>query len=288
MPFRGSDKSRAQSPTFTSDAEVTRLRGRYLDLVKSALTHLLYRPLDVRFENAGYVVEDDEAMREAVVAEFSKKDFDWADVRADGRDWPRFAQTMVGMKRLDNVQYCVETALADGVPGDLIETGVWRGGVIILMRAILDAYADTDRVVFAADSFCGLPAPDDAYPADAKSRLHEAEPLAIGRDEVERNIGLYGLLDQRVRFLEGWFKDTLPSVAKNTWSVIRLDGDMYESTMDALTNLYPNLSPGGFLIVDDYTYEPCKRAVSDYRDAHGIREPIEMVDWLGAFWRRES
>ena len=88
--------------------------------------------------------------------------------------------------------------------------------------------------------------------------------------------------------LEGWFKDTLPTVADRTWAVIRLDGDMYESTMDALTNLYPQLSPGGFLIVDDYGFEPCRQAVADYRAAHGIDEPIEEIDWLGAFWRREQ
>ena len=70
------------------------------------------------------------------------------------------------------------------------------------------------------------------------------------------------------------------------FSLIRLDGDMYQSTMDALTNLYPRLSVGGFLIVDDYNFDPCKQAVTDYRDAFGIDDPIEMVDWLGAFWRR--
>jgi O-methyltransferase len=175
------------------------------------------------------------------------------------------------------------------VPGDLIETGVWRGGAVILMRAVLEAYGDRDRVVYAADSFAGLPAPDEAkYPADTGSRLHSAEPLAVPRGEVERNFGLYGLLDGQVRFLEGWFKDTLPTVADRTWAVVRLDGDMYESTMDALVNLYPRLSVGGFLIVDDYGFEPCRQAVTDYRDANGVDDPIESIDWLGAYWRRRS
>src|SRR4249919_4011075 len=145
MRLRGGARS-------SSDDEVARLRKRYLDLMKGALTHTLYRPMDVVFENAGYVVDADE-MRESVEAEFSRKDFDWAEIRADGRDWPRFAQTMVGLKRLENVQHCVEQALADDVPGDLIETGVWRGGVVIFMRAILEAYADPDRRVYVADSF---------------------------------------------------------------------------------------------------------------------------------------
>jgi O-methyltransferase len=140
--------------------------------------------------------------------------------------------------------------------------------------------------VYAADSFAGLPPPDAAYPADAESRLHTADVLAVPRSEVEQNLDLYGLLDDRVRFLEGWFAETLPTVADRTWSLIRLDGDMYQSTMDALVNLYPRLSPGGFLIVDDYQFDPCRQAVADYRAANGISEPVEEIDWLGAYWRR--
>lgn len=265
-------------------AEAARLRSRYLAIVRDALTHMLYRPIDVRFDLAAYSASDE--MREAVVGELSKEEFDWAAVRSEGRDYPFFAQTMVGAKRLENVQRCVETALADGVPGDLIETGVWRGGVAIFMRAILDAWGDTTRRVWAADSFAGLPAPDAAFPADADSTLHKLKPLAVSRAEVEQNFALYGLLDDQVRFLEGWFKDTLPTVRDRTWAVVRLDGDMYESTLEALENLYPGLAPGGFCIVDDYAFEPCRQAVTDYRAAHGVTEPIEQIDWLGAYWRR--
>jgi hypothetical protein len=272
-----------------SSAEIDRLRSRYIELVQLALTHMLYRPFDIRWDESPE--PDDyagsEELREAAAKEFAREDFDWADVRADGRDWPQYAQTMVGLKRLANVRYCVERVLEDGVPGDLIETGVWRGGVVILMRAILDAYDDRTRTVFAADSFQGVPPPNlAAYPADAGSALHKAKALSISRKEVERNFDLYGLLDERVQILEGWFKDSLPKVKSRTWSVIRLDGDLYESTMDALTNLYPGLSVGGFLIVDDYGHGPCRQAVTDFRAAHGIEEPIEAVDWLGSFWRR--
>lgn len=264
--------------------EVERLRARYLAVVRDALTHMLYRPIDVRFDLAAYSASDE--MREAVIGELSKEEFDWAAVRSEGRDYPFFAQTMVGAKRLANVQRCVETVLAEGVPGDLIETGVWRGGVAIFMRAILDAWGDRVRRVVAADSFAGLPAPDEAFPADAGSTLHNLKPLAVSRAEVQQNFALYGLLDDQVEFLEGWFKDTLPTVRDRTWAVVRLDGDMYESTMEALENLYPGLAPGGFCIVDDYAFEPCRQAVTDFRATHGIVEPIEQIDWLGAFWRR--
>ncbi|MFM8238643.1 MAG: TylF/MycF/NovP-related O-methyltransferase [Actinomycetota bacterium] len=260
------------------------LRDRYIELVKRAVTHLLYRPIDVWADENAY--GDSEELREAVLREWADPDFDPANVRIEGRDYPLFGQTMVGLQRVENVQFCVESVLAEGVPGDLIETGVWRGGVTILMRAILEAWDDRSRSVWVADSFAGLPAPDAAFPADSGSLFYTLDSLAISREEVARNFDLYGLLDDQVVFVEGWFKDTLPSLRDRTWSVLRLDGDMYESTYEVLENLYPGLSPGGYCIVDDYKFEPCRQAVNDYREAHGIAEPIEMIDWLGAFWRR--
>lgn len=198
-------------------------------------------------------------------------------------------ETMLARPTLDNLHCCVETVLADGIPGDLIETGVWRGGAAILMRGLLSVYGITDRTVYAADSFRGLPAPDEErYPADAGDRHYKRDYLAVGLDEVAENFRVYGLLDDQVRFLKGWFRDTLPTVAHNRWALIRLDGDMYESTMDGLRNLYPGLSIGGCLIIDDYGSVPaCAQAVDDYRSENGITEPVEVVKPF-AWWRRES
>ena len=70
--------------------------------------------------------------------------------------------------------------------------------------------------------------------------------------------------------------------------MIRVDGDLYESTMDTLVNLYPRLSPGGYVIVDDYAFAPCRQAVEDFRLEHAITDPIEQVDWTGAYWRRSA
>jgi O-methyltransferase len=173
--------------------------------------------------------------------------------RAEGRDWPARAESMAGLKRLDNLLFCVTDVLRRGVPGDLIETGAWRGGVTIFMRAILEAYADPDRRVWVADSFQGLPKPDpERWPAEAGDEHWTMEQLAVPLEEVQANFARYGLLDERVRFLPGWFKDTLPSAPIERLAVLRLDGDMYGSTMEALEALYPKLSPGGYVIVDDY------------------------------------
>lgn len=240
----------------------------YLDLMKKCLTDFIY----------GDVV----AKPNLTPDPFSPE------TRTEGRDWPAYAHTMIGLKRLENIQFCVEQLLERGVPGDLIETGVWRGGATIFMRAILKAYDARDRRVWVADSFEGLPAPNPAkYPADEGDRLHEYTELAIPLEQVQANFARYGLLDDQVQFLKGWFRDTLPQAPIERLALIRLDGDMYESTTDALVNLYPKLSRGGYVIVDDYgCYASCRQAIHDYRDANGITDEIHEIDWTGVYWQR--
>lgn len=211
-----------------------------------------------------------------------------AAVRAEGRDWPAEAETMIGLRRLENIRACVETALADGVPGDLMETGVWRGGAAIYMRAVLAAHQVTDRVVWLADSFQGLPKPDpQRFPADEGDLHYTQDALAVSLAEVRENFRRYRLLDDQVRFLPGWFEETLPGAPVDRLAVLRLDGDMYASTIVALTSLYDKVSAGGFVIIDDYwAIEACARAVEDFRAARGIAEPLEKVDWTGVYWRK--
>ncbi|RDH76132.1 macrocin O-methyltransferase [Mycolicibacterium moriokaense] len=207
-----------------------------------------------------------------------------------GLDWPAEALTMIGMRRLTSLQQCVETVLADDVPGDLVECGVWRGGASILMRAVLGVYGDETRSVWLADSFAGVPPPDsEKYGADKGDRLHLAAPiLAVSEQDVRANFRRYGLLDDKVRFLPGWFKDTLGDAPIDRISLLRLDGDLYESTIQALDGLYSRLSPGGFCIVDDYhAINGCRQAVTDYRARHGISEEIIEIDGTGVLWRKQ-
>ena len=169
-----------------------------------------------------------------------------------------------------------------------METGVWRGGASIYMRGVLAAYGVTDRIVWLADSFSGLPKPNESdYPADKDLDLSGIEYLSVSVDEVRHNFERYYLLDDQVRFLVGWFKDTLPNAPVERLAVLRLDGDLYESTMDALGSLYPKLSTGGFLIVDDYgEIAACAKAVNDYREAHGVTDQIIEIDHDGVYWRK--
>jgi O-methyltransferase len=211
-------------------------------------------------------------------------------LREEGRDWPADAETMIGLRRLDNLEATVVDAVRRGVPGDLVETGVWRGGAVIFMRGVLRALGDTSRRVWACDSFAGLPAPDAGrYPKDAGDPHHTFPQLAVSIDEVRANFARYGLLDDQVKLLPGWFRDTLPRAPIERIAVLRLDGDMYESTIVALDSLYPRLSPGGYLIVDDYGAVPgCREAVDDYRRAHGVHESVHPIDWTGVYWRRRA
>jgi O-methyltransferase len=265
----------------------------YLDLVKRALMGVTvgqqreYRPLGAGRDPLRRAVLRGLATRNRVIAE--PRDVD-PESNPEGTlfasQLPSGIKTMVGRVRLDSVQHCLETVLADDVEGDVIETGVWRGGTTIFMRAVLAAYGVTDRRVVVADSFEGLPPPDlDTYPQDQVFDWVSPD-LAVDLATVRQNFRLFGLLDEQVEFVRGWFKDTLPNLKDRTWSLIRLDGDLYESTMDALTNLYPRLSSGGYCIIDDFSIPVCAQAVADYRAQHGIHEEIQSIDWTGVLWRK--
>jgi len=209
--------------------------------------------------------------------------------REEGLDWPAQAETMVGIKRLNNLEQCATDVIRKKIPGDFIETGVWRGGASIFLRAVLKAYGVNDRTVWLADSFRGLPEPNpEKYPADSGARFSEYDYLAVPLEQVQANFERYGLLDDQVRFLVGWFRDTLPAAPMERLAILRLDGDLYESTMDALTNLYSKLSVGGYVIIDDYALPACRAAVDDYRSQFRIAEEVIPIDQYGSYWQRSD
>ena len=265
--------------------------GLYLDLLKRCLTRELF--IDQEYYE---VVPGDEQLARLIADENAvlMRRTNGDVKRVDGRDYPPTAETMVGHKRLDNVHQLAVRVIEDRVPGDLVETGVWRGGTVILMRAVLRAYGVEDRAVWVCDSFEGLPVPDaddgsgDADLMSGRLVLDAINPfLAVSVEQVQANFERYGLLDDRVRFLPGWFRDTLPTAPIERIALLRLDGDLYESTMDALIALEPRVSPGGFVIVDDYNgLEVCQRAVDDYRRDHHIDAPLHEVDWTAVWWRK--
>lgn len=244
-------------------------REHYLNLLHNCLVGLIYE--------------------DAPLATLGQKDYD-PTLREYGWDWPSKAHTMIGSKRLTNVRQLVESALGNKVPGDLIETGVWRGGACIMMRAVLAAYGIHDRKVWLADSFCGLPAPDvENYPLDKDETFHQYDELAVTMEAVQENFRRYGLLDDQVKFLKGWFKDTLPQAPIERIAVLRLDGDLYESTIQPLDALYDKVSDNGFIIVDDYhVVKGCRHAVHDFWAKRGLSPELQEIDGVGVFWKKAA
>lgn len=244
------------------------LRQMYLDIVRKTILGFTYR--DPSFDaGRGQQIPFNKEAREL------------------GEDWPILAQSMAGNKRLQNIQTLAEDIFTNNTPGDFIETGVWRGGSCIFMSAILRAYGITDRSVYVCDSFEGLPPPKEhEYPADRGDTHHTAPFLAVGLEQVQTNFEGYDLLTDQVKFVKGWFSDTLPALEVEKLALLRLDGDMYESTIVALENLYPKLSVGGYVIVDDYGLPNCRRAIADYREFHGIDTELISIDNSSVYFQK--
>ncbi len=271
----------------------------YLDLLKRSLLNIPYLENEVRLrflmrylaENLRrgevrplpggmiYALEDIAEIRQEMQAH--------ADVAVDGRTPRAFAHAMMGRQRLDNIQFCIETLLAEGIAGDFLEAGAWKGAGPILMRGVLKAHGVDDRTIWIADSFEGVPV--STLPQDLGINLSKsAWPwISVSEPRVKALIERYGLWDQTFRFLPGWFKDTLGSSQIGPLALLRMDGDLYESTLDTLDPLYDKVVPGGFIIADDYgAIDACRQAVDEFRARRGITDPIVKIDWTGVYWRK--
>lgn len=242
--------------------EIQDLRERYIELLKNCVSHW------------NWLTEEEKVKR------------------FNGRDWPQKNQgeTMIGLERLDNISYCLRIIIEERIEGDLIEAGVWRGGAVIFMKGILEAYQNYDKKIWVADSFQGVPQPNiKLYPQDKDDKLYLYDELKVSKEEVVNNFKKYGLLDENIIFLQGLFKDTLYNSEIEKLSLLRIDGDLYESTFQTLDALYPKLSLGGFCIIDDYgTFEYCAKAVNDYRTQNNITESLTDIDGWGVFWRKTT
>jgi hypothetical protein len=208
--------------------------------------------------------------------------------RLAGHDLPYRAVAFGGTAKFDNLQVGMETCLSEKIPGDFMEAGCWRGGVTIFMRGFLKAYGDVERSVWCADSFLGEPIPKPAtYPDDEWNEFYKESLFVASFDDVRETFAGFGLLDDRVKFVRGWFEDTLPTCRVEKLAVVRIDGDLYGSNWTCMEHLYPKVSPGGFVILDDYFVWPAARkAIDDYRSQHSIDEPIHRIAANSGYWRR--
>ena len=243
----------------------SRYRDRYLSLVKHCILRTLFP--DKNIDPEGNVLPFAPAARH------------------DGRLYPTEAWTMVGRLRLEAVERACITVLEEGIQGDFVECGVWRGGCAIMMKAVLLDWMERRRV-WLFDSFAGAPNPSMAEDAgDTHSQYHFI--FAVPLETVQDNFRQLDLLDDDVVFRKGWFRDTIPAAADlDKIAVLRLDGDLYESTIQPLEHFYPRISRGGYVLVDDYHILPgCRRAIDDFRRSNGITAEMHTVDWYSIYWR---
>ena len=291
-------RERGLVETYGGTTAGTTLRRRYLDLLARALVNLIYPEHELRMEHlARHGVSDDPRGDARTLRDIRTQEAETLAAlvgsKVEGHNWrgqvTSQAHTMIGLRRLENLERCAARVFADGVPGDFLEAGVCQGGASIFLRALQVAYDEADRRTWVADSFAGLPAPE--HPQDVAHGMDFTEPaqpwLAASLESVQENFRTYDLLSDHVRFLPGWFADTLPSAPVEQLAVLRVDADLYASTRDALDALYDKVSLGGYVVIDDYcAFEPCRAAVDEFRSGRGITDELHRVDWTAVFWRK--
>ena len=217
------------------------------------------------------------------------------------------ANTMLTHPRLISLHQQVRACERQKIKGAFVECGTWKGGAVGLMALANLRYGGTRRMLHLFDSFEGIPEPD----ASVDGALAVEQVLSVQGGIEGRLVAVQGLYEKYagsvgtlqdnqqllektigypvefIRYHRGWFQDTVPTVCDTIGpiAILRLDGDWHASTKVCLDHLYPNVVSGGFVIVDDYgTYDGCRKAVDDYRQAHHIHNTLEKIDNSAYFW----
>ncbi len=269
----------------------------YLNLLKMSLLNEIYLENDLRLFYLKSCLEGSRVFDYSVYHDVRRRLPDeyqkLSESRQIGQHYDRkiknaaFSHSMMGRLRMDNLHYCLTTIQKENIPGDFIECGVWRGGGTIFMAGFLSVNEWKDRKVFVADSFEGLPKPSLEQDKNLDLSGEVFPELAISLETVQANFKSYGLLNDQVIFLKGWFKDTLNDARIRRLALLRLDGDLYESTMDTLRQLYDKVATGGLIIVDDFGIKNCREAVKDFFKQRGeVMPEFQKVDWTGIYWRK--
>ena len=209
--------------------------------------------------------------------------------KLEGLGRPAKAETMMGSRRLDFLERAVLRIVSEGVEGDFFEAGCWRGGAAIFLLGALKALGQGERLVWAADSFDGYPEPNEASSAVDRLLWSRRDYFAVTRAEFERNVARYGVGGEGLRVVEGYFDRSLPEAGVGRLAMIRIDVDGYEGVRAVLDVLYPKLSPGGFVLVDELEVPGCKRAIEEHFARSGRREEISPIPQRrpkAAYWRK--
>lgn len=202
--------------------------------------------------------------------------------------------SMTSAERLWTLLNAVRYVVAEGIPGDIVECGVWRGGSMMAAAGELLRQRDTSRQLWLYDTFAGMTNPTSAD-VEAGTGVTAADMLAstsvgdgnnvwcvAGRADVEANMRSTGYPMDHITFVEGDVAQTLRDSAPQSIALLRLDTDWYESTKVGLEILYPKLAVGGVCILDDYGHwEGARKAVDEYFSAHSPRPFMHPIDYSG-------
>ena len=179
-------------------------------------------------------------------------------------------------------QFVDNLAMVDrfkGVPGSIVECGVWRGG----MSAAMSEICGSNRKYFLFDSFEGLPPADANDGKEAidwqknKDSQYYYDNCKAEMSYAQRAMEIAGISSPQL--VRGWFNETLHTVDPGPISILRLDADWYDSTMTCLNEFYPKVNGGGLILIDDYNFwEGCSKAVHDYLSAHKLSDRIHQTE----------
>ncbi len=196
--------------------------------------------------------------------------------------------TMTTPPRIYALVRAVEYVVARGVPGALVECGVWRGGSMMAVALTLQRLGATDRDLYLFDTFAGMTPPTDEDVRQTGERAadlladesREADVWAVASlDEVREAVLDVGYPHERIHFVQGPVEETLPAHAPTEIALLRLDTDWYASTKHELVHLYPRLGRGGVLIVDDYGFwQGARQAVDEYMSENRVSLLLNRID----------
>ncbi len=286
-------------PSYLDHLTVGKPKRAYLELLKSNVVgniyddnefRLLYlrQCLDGKREYNSVQMHDISGMVADEFKEFQR-------TKLEGKFYDRsirnvtYAHSMAGEKRIRNIIAMLDYVRINEIEGCIVECGIWRGGASIMAAGYNEIYG-LQKDVFVCDSFDGLPKPSLSQDENLDLHKDKFPELAISMEVVLENFKKYNLLSSNVHFIKGWFKDSLPTLETGgAISLLRLDGDLYESTMNILENLYDQVVLGGVIIIDDYALEPCRQALEDFLSERKISFPeLNRIDWTGAWWIKKK
>lgn len=187
--------------------------------------------------------------------------------------------TKISVARMENLFNLCHEVNENKIPGVFVECGVHKGGAAVLM-----ALNSLDRITWMFDSFEGMPVPTKEDGPEAPKWTGKT---VAGLHHVKSLLWDYQVPKEKVRIIKGWFKDTVPKTNIDKIAILRLDGDWYESTKICLEHLYDKVSPGGYIIIDDYGHwQGCKKAVDEFIKKKGLNIELNKTDYTERWWKK--